>query len=58
MIFGSDTKKRQNSAIWQKKVMSEKNQGLLQGTREVEVGTPLLGGDKNNVIVDKVLSYF
>ena len=25
---------------------------------EVEVGTLLLGNDKNNVIADKVLSYF
>ena len=29
-----------------------------QGRREVEIGTRLLGDDKNNVIVDKVLSYF
>ena len=29
-----------------------------QGRREVEIGTRLLGNDKNNVIVDKVLSYF
>ena len=27
-----------------------------QGRREVEVGTRLLGNDKNNVITDKVLS--
>ena len=29
-----------------------------QGRRKVEVGTLLLGNDKNNVIVDKILSYF
>ena len=29
-----------------------------QGKREVEVGTLLLGNDKSNIIVDKVLSYF
>ena len=31
---------------------------MTQGWREVEVGTLLLGNDKNNVITDKVLSYF
>ena len=36
----------------QKKVMSEKNQ------RELEVGTLLLGNDKNYIIVYKVISYF
>ena len=29
-----------------------------QGKRVVEVGILLIGNDKNNVIVDKVLSYF
>ena len=28
MIFRSDRKKQWNSAVWQKNVMSEKNQGL------------------------------
>ena len=28
------------------------------GRREVEVGTLLLGNDKNNVIANKVLCYF
>ena len=47
MILRSDRKK------WQKKVMSEKNQRVMtQGRREVEVGTLLLGNDKNNVIAD------
>ena len=31
---------------------------MAQGRREVEVGTLLLGNDKNNVITEKVLSYF
>ena len=41
--------------------MLEKNQGLqhrVGGRREVEVGTLLLSSDKNNVIVENVLSYF
>ena len=36
--------------------MSGKNQGLWH--REVEVCALLLGNDKDNVIADKVLSYF
>ena len=31
MILGSDRKKWQNSAVWQKKVVSKKNQGLRDG---------------------------
>ena len=31
---------------------------MTQGRREVEVGTLLLGNDKNNVVADKVSSYF
>ena len=39
--------------------MFEKSQGLRhRGEGEVEIGSLLLGNDKNNVIVDKVLSYF
>ena len=41
-----------------KKVMFDKNQVTTQGREEVEVGTLLLGNDKNNVIADKVSSYF
>ena len=54
MIFGGDRKKRR------KKVMSEKNQRLRhrEGKTEVEVGTLFLGNGKNNVIAEKVLSYF
>ena len=31
---------------------------MTQGRREVEVGTLLLGNEENNVIANKVLSYF
>ena len=31
---------------------------MTQGKKEVEVGTLLPGNDKNNIIADKVLSYF
>ena len=60
MIHGSDRKKKWwNSVVWRKKVMFEKNQGLWhRGEGKVEAGTLLLGSDKDNVITDKVLSYF
>ena len=59
MIFESDRKKQQNSAVWWKKVMSGKNSGVTtQGRKEVEVDAVLLGSDKSNAIVNKVLSYF
>ena len=59
MIFESDRKKQQNSAVWWKKVMSGKNSGVTtQGRKEVEVDTVLLGSDKSNAIVNKALSYF
>ena len=38
--------------------MSEKNQELQHGRKELEVATVLVGNDKNNVIADKVLRYF
>ena len=48
-----------NVGVQQKKVISEKNQGLQHmGRKVVEVGTLLLGNDKNNVTANKVLSYF
>ena len=31
---------------------------ITQGRREVEVGTLLLGNEKNDVVNEKVLSYF
>ena len=52
MIFQSDSKKRQ------KKVIPEKNYGMQHRRSEVEVGFLWLDNDKNNVIPDKVLSYF
>ena len=56
MIYGSDRKK---GSIWPNKVISEKKKMVMkQGRKKVEVGTLLLGNDKNNVIVNKVLSYF
>ena len=59
MIFGKDREKRPNSAVRQKQVVSEKNQGLQQrGGGGVEVGFLLPGNDKNNVINHKILSYF
>ena len=36
----------------------KKKMVMKQGTKKVEVGTLLLGNDKNSVIVNKVLSYF
>ena len=55
MIFRSD---RKNSGVRRKKVMSKKKSGVTtQGRKEVEVGTLLLGNDKNNVIVNYLLSY-
>ena len=44
-----------NSGVRQKKVMSKKNQVLRHGRKEVEVGTLLLGNDKNSVIVNYYL---
>ena len=30
----------------------------IQGRKKVEVGTPLLGNVKKNIIADKILNYF
>ena len=38
--------------------MSKKNQGLRHRRKEVEVGTLLLGNDKNNVIINYLLNHF
>ena len=38
--------------------MSKKNRVTTQSRREMEVDTLLLGNNKNNVITEKVLSYF
>ena len=46
-----------DSGFRQEKIMSKKNQVLRHGRKEVEVGTLLLGNDKNNVIVNYLLSY-
>ena len=41
-----------NGGVQQKKVMSKKNQVTTQGMKVEEVGTLLLGKDKNSVIVN------
>ena len=46
-----------NGRVWQKKVMSKMNQGLQHWGGKEEGGTLLLGNDKNNVIVNYLLSY-
>ena len=48
--YSGVTEKKHNSAIRQKKVMPEKNQGLWHKSGEVEVGILFLGNDENNVI--------
>ena len=58
-MSGSDRKKRWNSAVQKEKGYVWQESGVTtQGREEVEVGTLLLGNDKNNVIADKVSSYF
>ena len=60
-MFESDRKKQWNSTVQSSSFMSEhwKESGVVtQERREVEVGTLLLGDDKNNVVVEKVLGYF
>ena len=46
-----------DSGVRREKVMSKKNQVLRHGRREMEVGTLLLDNDKNNVIVNYLLSF-
>ena len=47
-----------NSLVREKKVMSKKKSGVkTQGRKEVEVGTLLIGNDKNSFIVNYLLSY-
>ena len=58
MIFGSNRKNWWNAAVWQKKVMLEKNGVTTQGRKGVKVGTLLLSNDENNVIAENVLCYF
>ena len=61
-MFESGRKKQWNSTVQSKSsFMSEHWKEfwvVTQERREVEVGTLLLGDDKNNVIVEKVLGYF
>ena len=54
MIFGSDRKKWQNADVQGKKGHIWKEwRFMTQGRRKVEVGTLLLGNDKNQVISSK-----
>ena len=46
-----------NGRVQRKKVMSKKNRVTTQGRKEEEAGTLLLDNDKNNVIVNYLLSY-
>ena len=55
MKFGSDSHIFRLAEKTSRLILSGITAG---GRREVEVGTLLLGNDKNNVIVDKVLSSF
>ena len=67
VMFRKDRKKNDGIPLFSWKSLSLKRIGcydvwkelgaMTQGMREVEVGTLLLGNDKNNVIVDKVFSY-
>ena len=51
----SDRKKKNGG----KRLYVWKESGVTtQGRREVEVGTLLLGNEKNDVVNEKVLSYF
>ena len=53
MIFKSDKKKTvEKGHVW------KESEVMTQRRREEEVGTLLLGNDKNNGIADIVLSYF
>ena len=45
-----------NGGVWRKKIISEKSCDIRM--RQVELGTLLLGNDKNDVIANKLLSYF
>ena len=48
----TEKKKAEKGHVWKESAIT------TQGRREKEVGTLLLGNDKNNVTADKVLSYF
>ena len=58
MIFGGDRKDGRILLFNEKKLCLKRIKGRTQVRRELEVGTLLLGNDKNNIIADKVLSYF
>ena len=58
MIFGSEEKNGRILGFTRKSSLLKRIRSYNTGRREVEVGTLLLGNDKNSVIADKVLSYF
>ena len=47
-----------NDRVQWKKVMSKRSRGYKKGEERGEVGTLLLGNDKNNGIVNYLLCYF
>ena len=57
-MFGSDRQKQQKriSLFGRKRSCLKKSEVTIQGKRELEVDTLLLGNDKNNVIANKILS--
>ena len=58
IIFGSEKKTEEFRHSDGKRSYLKKLGITMQGRREVEVGTLLLGNDKNNVIACEVLIYF
>ena len=59
LMISGVTEKKLESCWWAEKSHVRKESGVTtQGRREVELGTLLLSNDKNNVIVENVLSYF
>ena len=58
-LYSGVTEKKTGILLFDRKRSSLKRiRVLTQARRVVEVGTLLLGRDKSNVIVNKVLSYF
>ena len=58
MIFRSDKKMTVFHCLAEQGHVCKESGVMTHWRREVEVGILLLGNDKNNVIIDKVVSYF
>ena len=58
MVFRSKRKKVEFHRSAEKGRVWKEPWVMTQGKREVELGALLLSNDKNNVIAEKVLSYF